>query len=359
MSKQPTNESVPSDAANLAPVRPASLKTIAEHLDLSPATVSFVLNNAPNRSIPEKTRERVREAARHFGYRPSHIARSLQGKRTQTIGIMLPELGDGYHSQVLSGAADVFIREGYFFFTVHHRHRKDLVADYPGLLRARGAEGLLMIDTHLECEPPLPSVSVAAHRAVPNVATVILDHELAAELALKHLYGLGHRRIAYMRGPLCSSDSLTRWRSTLHVARELGLEVSPDLTILLHEDTHSPQLSYPATQELLQRRKDFTAVLCFNDVSAIGAVRALHDAGLRVPGDISVMGFDDIAAAEFYTPSLTTIRQPLCEIGNVAATLLLKKIAGEKVSATTRIHPELILRESTTCLRKVTATRRA
>jgi DNA-binding LacI/PurR family transcriptional regulator len=349
MSKRATKEPLPG--------RPASLKTIADYLDLSPATVSFVLNNAPNRSIPEKTRERVREAAKQFGYRPSHIARSLQGKRTQTIGIMLPELGDGYHSQVLSGAADVFMREGYFFFTVHHRHRKDLVADYPGLLQARGAEGLLMIDTHLECEPPLPSVTVAGHRAVPNVANVELDHELAAELALKHLYGLGHRKIAYMRGQLFSSDSLSRWRSTLHVARGLGLQVSSDLTILLDKDTHSPELGYPGTQELLERRRDFTAVLCFNDVSAIGTVRSLHDAGLRVPEDVSVMGFDDIPAAEFYTPSLTTIRQPLREMGNVAATLLLSKIAGDKVVAVSRVNPELIVRESTASVSKGAAIR--
>lgn len=226
-------------------VRLASLKMIAEHLNLRPATVSFVLNDAPNRSIPERTRERVREAAKKFGYRPSHVARSLQGRRTQTVGVMLPELGDGYHSQVLSGAADVLMREGYFFFTVHHRHRKDLVAEYPGLLQSRGAEGLLMIDTLLECEPPLPSVAVAGHRAVKNVISVILDHERAAELALGHLYDLGHRRIVYMRGQLFSSDSRRRWRSTLHVARKLGLEVASDLTILLDQDTHSPELGYP------------------------------------------------------------------------------------------------------------------
>ncbi|WP_263382355.1 LacI family DNA-binding transcriptional regulator [Granulicella arctica] len=332
--------------------RPASLKIIAEHLGLSPATVSFVLNDAPNRSIPEKTRERVREAAKLFGYRPSHIARSLQGKRTQTVGIMLPELGDGYHSQVLSGAADVLMREGYFFFTVHHRHRKDLVADYPGLLQSRGAEGLLMIDTHLECEPPLPSVAVAGHRSVPNVTNVILDHERAAELALQHLYDLGHRKIAYMRGQLFSSDSRSRWRSTLHVARALGLQVSPDLTILLDKDTHSPELGYPGIQELLHRHRDFTAVLCFNDVSATGTVRSLHDAGLRVPEDVSVMGFDDIPAAEFYTPSLTTIRQPLREMGNVAATLLLRKIAGEKAPGVSRVNPELVVRESTAPVRR-------
>lgn len=320
---------------------------LAEYLDLSAATVSFVLNNAPNRSIPETTRDRVREAARKFGYHPSLIARSLRGKRTHTIGVLLPELGDGYHSQVLSGAADVFMKEGYFFFTAHHRHKKDLVSEYPGLFQARGAEGILAIDTHFEIAPSLPTVAVASHTALAGVTNVVLDHERAAELALGHLYRLGHRKIAYMRGQDFSSDSLSRWRSTLHVARSLGLQVSADLTIRLDKDTHSPELGYPGIQGLLMRRRDFTAVLCFNDVSAIGTVRALHDAGLRVPTDVAVMGFDDIPAAEFYTPRLTTIRQPLQQMGSVAAMLLLKKIAGGKVPEMSRIDPELVIREST------------
>jgi DNA-binding LacI/PurR family transcriptional regulator len=327
--------------------RPVSLKMLAEHLDLSAATVSYVLNNSPNRSIPEVTRVRVREAAKEFGYQPSQIARSLQGSRTHTIGVLLPELGDGYHSQVLSGAADVFMKEGFFFFTAHHRHKKDLVAEYPRLLQARGIEGLLAIDTHFEQAPPSPTVAVASHSAFAGVTNVVLDHERAAELALGHLYRLGHRKIAFMRGQSFSSDSLSRWRSTLHVARSLGLPVSQDRTIRLEQDTHSPELGYPGIQNLLMRRRDFTAILCFNDVSAIGTIRALHDAGLRVPADIAVMGFDDIPAAAFYTPRLTTIRQPLQEMGRVAAASLLRKIAGERIADTIQIEPELILREST------------
>jgi DNA-binding LacI/PurR family transcriptional regulator len=334
-------------SSSLRPGHPVSLKILAEYLDLSAATVSFVLNNAPNRSIPEKTRERVRQAAKKFGYLPSHIARSLQGKRTHTIGILLPELGDGYHSQVLSGAADVLMREGYFFFTAHHRHKRDLVAEYPGLLQARGIEGLLSIDTHIETPPPLPTVAVAGHAAIPGVTNVVLDHERAAELALGHLYALGHRKIAYMRGQLFSSDSRSRWRSTLHIARSFGLQVSSDLTIRLDKDTHSPELGYPGIQQLLVHRKSFSAVLCFNDVSAIGTIRSLHDAGLRVPTDVSVMGFDDIPAAEFYTPRLTTIRQPLQQMGSIAASLLLRKIEQAKVPEISRVDPELIVREST------------
>ena len=333
------------------PGRRVSLKMLAEHLELSPATVSFVLNNSPGRSIPPATRERVRAAAKKFGYQPSVIARSLQGLKTQTIGILLPELGEGYHTQVLSGAAEVLMKEGYFFFTAHHRHRKDLVAEYPRLLQARGVDGILSIDTHLESVLPAPTVTVAGHVVISGVTNVVLDHHCAAELALGHLYQLGHRKIAYMHGPPFSSDSMTRWQSTLQVARSLSLEVPKEFVIRLIRDSNTPELGYPGMQQLLMRRRDFTAVLCFNDVSAIGSIRALHDAGLRVPEDVSVLGFDDIQAASYIVPSLTTIRQPLERMGALAANCLLKKLAGEKQPETVKVDPELIVRESTAQVR--------
>jgi len=324
---------------------------LAEHLDLSPATVSFVLNNAPGRSIPPVTRERVKAAAKQFGYQPSLIARSLQGLKTQTIGILLPELGEGYHSQVLSGAADVLMQEGYFFFTAHHRHRKDLIAEYPQLLQARGVDGILAIDTHLESPPPAPTVSVAGHTELHGVTNVVLDHHRSAELALGHLYRLGHRKIAYMHGQPFSSDSQSRWQAITQVARTLSLEMPNDLIIQLDKDVNTPALGYPGIHQLLLRRRDFTAVLCFNDISAIGSIRAMHDAGLKVPDDISVLGFDDIQAASYIVPSLTTIRQPLQQMGALAASSLLKKLAHEKLPDIIKVDPELVVRESTSQVR--------
>jgi LacI family transcriptional regulator len=338
---------MPKEKSSPPPGARVSLKMLAEYLELSPATVSFVLNNAPNRSIPEVTRERVKAAARKFGYRPNLIARSLRGTNTCTVGILLPVIGEGYHAQVLSGAADVLMREGYFFFTAHHRHRADLVAEYPRLLHSRGVEGILAIDTHLHEAPPAPTVAVAAHTHLPQVTNIVLDHARAAELALGHLFRLGHRKIAFMRGQEFSSDSSTRWRSTLQVARTLGIRVAPDLTMRLDKDMQSPELGYPGTQQLLMRRRDFTAIVCFNDISAIGCIRALHDAGLRVPHDVSVVGFDDIQSANYHVPSLTTIRQPLQSMGELAATTLLKKIAREQQPDILPVQPELIVREST------------
>ncbi len=324
-----------------------SLKMLAEYLDLSPSTISFVLNNTPGRSIPEATRARIKAAAAKFNYQPSMIARTLQGKRMQTIGVLLPELGEGYHSQVLSGVGELLMQKDYFYFTVHHRHRKDLIAAYPSLLQSRGVDGIVAIDTHLDAPLPLPSVLVAGHTSIPGVSNVILDHHLAARLALRHLQQLGHRKIAFMHGQPFSSDSDTRWASILSTAGELGVEIHEELMIYLSKDSHSPEISYPGIRDLIRSRRTFTAVLCFNDVSAMGSIRALHEAGLRVPEDVSILGFDDIQSAAYQVPSLTTIRQPLQKMGRTAAQLLLKKLAGETTTDLVYVEPELIVREST------------
>lgn len=331
------------------PARPVSLKTLAAYLNLDPTTVSVVLNQVPGRSIPEATRERIRAAALKFNYEPSFLARSLRNRRTMTIGILVPVLADGYHAEVMTGIGDRLLEEKYFYFIAHHRHRTDLIEQYPRMLISRGAEGLIAIDTNLAHKLPLPVVAVAGHRRMSGVTNVVLDHCRAAELSLRHLYELGHRSIAFMRGQPYSSDSGARWQGIVEVARDLGLSIRPELTIQLEKDLTSPELGYPVVAQLLAHHRSFTAVLSFNDVAAIGCIRALHDSGLRVPEDVSVVGFDDIKEAAFQTPSLTTIRQPLHQMGELAVELLLQQLrpSGGKTPPQVAVEPELIVREST------------
>src|SRR5437879_10520808 len=203
--------------------RPVSLKILADYLGLCPATVSLVLNNVPGRSIPHETRERVRAAARKFNYQPSLLARSLRKQRTFTVGVLVPELSDGYHTMVMSGSGEHLMREGYFYFSAHHRHKADMIEEYPRLLLGRGAEGIVAIDTALTHELPIPVVAVAGHRKITGVTNVILDHKRAAELSLRPLYQLGHRHIAFIRGQPFSADSDDRWKSLVAVAKELSL----------------------------------------------------------------------------------------------------------------------------------------
>ncbi len=331
------------------PAGPVSLKTLAAYLDLDPATVSVVLNQVPGRSIPEATRERIRKAALKLNYEPSFLARSLRNRRTMTIGILVPVLADGYHAEVMTGIGDRLLEEKYFYFIAHHRHRTDLIEHYPRMLINRGAEGLIAIDTNLVDKLPFPVVSVAGHRRISGVTSVELDHHRAAELSLRHLYDLGHRTIAVMRGQPYSSDSDARWQGIVEVAQDLGLSIRPELTIQLEKDLTSPELGYPVVEQLLAHHRRFTAVISFNDIAAIGCIRALHDSGLRVPQDVSVVGFDDIKEAAFQTPSLTTIRQPLHKMGELAAELLLQQLrpSDTKIAPQVAVELELVVREST------------
>jgi len=342
---QPTM--APAKKKSAATDRPVSLKILADYLGLCPATVSVVLNNVPGRSIPQKTRDRVREAARKFNYQPSLLARSLRNQRTFTVGVLVPELNDGYHTMVMGGIGDLLMQEGYFYFSAHHRHKPDLVEEYPRLLLGRGAEGLILIDTHVPHEFAVPTVAIAGHRNFKGVTNVVLDHRRAAELILRHLHQLGHRHIAFMRGQPFSSDSQTRWENFVAVAKELDLPIFPELTVQLERDISSPELGYPVVQTLLQAKKHFTAIVSFNDTAAIGAIRALRDANLRVPEDVSVVGFDDIQLAAFHTPRLTTIRQPLREMGASAARILLQRLQGFRdYPSEFAVPPELMIRES-------------
>jgi LacI family transcriptional regulator len=334
--------------------RPVSLKILADYLGLCPATVSVVLNNVPGRSIPHETRERVRAAARKFNYQPSLLARSLRKQRSFTIGVLVPELSDGYHTHVMAGIGDHLMSEGYFYFSAHHRHKSDMIEEYPRILAARGAEGLIAIDTALSHSLAMPVVSVAGHKKIPGVTNVTLDHRHAAELSLRHLHELGHRHIAFMRGQPFSADSDERWRYLVTVARELEIEVRPELTVQLERDLTTPELGYPVVQQLLQQKRRFTAIISFNDIAAIGAIRALRDANLKVPEDVSIIGFDDISVAAYYTPRLTTIRQPLRSMGETAARILLQRIQGFKdYPEEFAVPPELIIRETTAPARQI------
>ena len=350
----PRRKSVPTDKpamdkGEFLHGRPISLRVLGDYLDLSPATISLVLNNAPGvRSIPQETRDRVLAAAQKFDYRPSFYARSLRRKQSFSIGVLVPELSDGYSVLVMDGIEEVLMEEGYFYLAASHRRKADLIEEYPRLLMDRSVEGFIAIDTALQHSLPIPVVAVAGHKKIEGVTNILLDHRRAAELALRHLHQLGHRQIAFMRGQTFSSDSGDRWNSFMAVARELGIEVHPELVIQLQLNLSSPELGYPVAQHLLAQKRPFTALVSFNDIAAIGAIRGFRDHNLRVPEDVSVVGFDDIQGAAFHNPSLTTIRQPLRSMGITAARILLQRLRGQKdYPDHVAIVPELIIREST------------
>jgi DNA-binding LacI/PurR family transcriptional regulator len=324
-----------------------SLKALAEHLGLSAATVSLVLNRAPgSKAISDATKSRILAAARKFNYRANFVARSLRTLHSFTIGVLVPEISEGYAALVMSGIEDRLLESGYFYFVASHRHRPDLIDEYPKMFLDRAVEGLIVVDTPLSQTLPVPVVAVSGHRDSRGVTNIVLNHKRGANLILDHLYNLGHRRIAFIRGQKFSSDTVVRWNALRDACSALGL--SSELVVQLEGESPSPEPGYQATKRLLQADRSFTALVAFNDVSAIGAIRALREAGLQVPRDVSVIGFDDIQAAAFQNPGLTTVRQPLRRMGEAAADTLIARINNPKTQPRrTMVEPELVIRDST------------
>lgn len=342
--------------ANSPDAGPINLKQLSQVLQLSQTTISLVLNDSPAaKSIPAHTRERVFEAARKFHYRPNYFARSLRRSRSMSVGVIAPDLSEGYFTLVMRGVEETLLRSHYFYFTANHYWDPELMQQYPRLLMERAVDGFLLLNTPATVRTPLPVVSISAHTSVPGVSDIVLDHGKAAELALTHLNELGHRKIAFMKGPEIIPDTEHRWNSILATAERLNIEVNSELCLQLGADSFSPEVGYLPMRSLLEKRQDFTAIFCFNDIAAIGVIRAVHDAGLRVPEDISVIGFDDIISAAYQNPSLTTVRQPLREMGSKGAQMLLDAIGNPeaKLPVEMTMEPELIVRESTAVAKKL------
>jgi DNA-binding LacI/PurR family transcriptional regulator len=326
-----------------------TLKSVAAHVGLSAGTVSAVLNDAPSaRHIPKTTRDRVIAAARKLDYRPNFFARSLRKRRTFTLGVIVYEIGDGYSSSIIAGIENYARQKDYFFVTGVHSHDRELFDRYSRLLLQRGAEGIITVDFNLAHSFPVPAVSIPGHVDNEGVTNIVLDHRHAAELALKHLVELGHKKIAILRGHPESADSHYRWDAVQEVARDIGLQIDPELVIQIDSTESSPSLGYPYGKRLVESKRPFTALFAYNDISAIGAIRAFQEAGLQVPRDVSVVGFDDIPGAAFHYPSLTTVRQPLRRMGEIAVEVLIGRIEEEKAyQREIAVQPEIVVREST------------
>lgn len=334
-----------------------TLKDLASHLDLSPATISLVLNRSPVAdAIPEETHKRVFDAARELGYQPNYIAVSLRSQRTNSIGVLVPEVSDPWAAEIVSGIESHLLANNYHYLvTSHRRSTQQLLEDDLELLTRRAVDGMILLATELREAPLLPTVVISGHTRLKGLSNVVINHDRAAKLALTHLKELGHRRIALFRGQPGSSDTDDRSRAIFKTAASLGIEIPPELTLQLsgeNEDVvFAPdaayQEGYAYAQKLLGKR--FTALFAFDDASAIGAIRAFLDAGLRIPEDVSVVGFDDIQNAAFHNPRLTTVRQPLREMGRIAAQVLLERINTPEKSEGTFVivEPELIVRDST------------
>jgi LacI family transcriptional regulator len=343
-----------------------TIRDVAERSGFSSATVSIVLNNAPlARYIPDTTKERIQRAAAHLGYRPNLFARSLRGRRSLTVGVMVFDMTDPYCTLVLRGIENTLYQSSFLPILTDVHNERSRFERYLEMLLDRRIEGLvvlanwLFVDINVLADLEknnIPTAIVGRELKNDNISSVIVDNNLGARAALEHLYSLGHRKIAFIRGPRQLSDTEPRWRGVRSIARERGLELDPRLIVDLPESgdpLSSFEQGYKLTEELLQQsRRRFTALMAFDDMTAFGAIRALAKAGIRVPDQCSVVGFDDVSPAAIYSPALTTVRQPMEAMGTAAATIVLEAINATQENKPVRtIHrrivPELMVRDST------------
>jgi len=342
-----------------------TIRDVAKESGLSAATVSIVLNNAPlARYIPAMTKGRIHKAAQKLGYRPNVIARFLRSKRSHTVGVMVFDLTDPFCVPILRGIENALYQASYLPILMDVHNQRGRFERYLEMLLDRRVEGLIVVANWLFVDINLlgdiekrniPAAIIGRELKTDSISSIMVDNEAGARLALEHLYSLGHRRIAFVRGPKTLADTIPRWRGVSSFARSVKLRIDSRLIVDL-PDSLDPNSSfengYKLTGMLLRSRHRFTALMAFDDLSSFGAIRALAREGIRVPEQCSVIGFDDVAPSMLSIPSLTTIRQPLEVMGASAAGTVLEGVNAvlekrEFVSSHRKVAPELVVREST------------
>jgi DNA-binding LacI/PurR family transcriptional regulator len=347
----------------------STIRDVARESGYSASTVSIVLNSAPlSRYIPEETKGRIQTAARRLGYRPNPLARSLRSQRSNVVGVMVFDITDPFCTPILRGLENALYQSNYLSLLADAHNESQRFERYLEMLLDRRVEGLIVIANWLVTDikvladltqKQVPTVIAGRAFEIENISTVSVDNEGGAALALQHLYQLGHREIAFLRGPKTLTSSGQRWKGIRAFAKSVGLTLDPDRITELPESL-DPNSSFEAgtqlTTELLRNGKTFTALLAYDDVTALGALRALKNKGLRVPEDCSVVGFDDVAQAGLSLPSLTTVRQPMEAMGSMSVGMMLEAIKAVERKKDIpvmrrKIPAELVVRESTQKLR--------
>ncbi|MBV9574080.1 MAG: LacI family DNA-binding transcriptional regulator [Acidobacteriales bacterium] len=342
-----------------------TIRDVAKQSGFSSTTVSIVLNNAPlARYIPAVTKKRIESTAKRLSYRPNLFARSLRSRRSHTVGVMVFDMTDPFCTPVLRGIENSLYQASFLPILTDVHNERSRFERYLEMLLDRRVEALIVVANWLFVnidvlgdleKSKIPTVMIGRELKNNSISSVIVDNELGAYLGVEHLYSLGHRKIAFLRGPKTLTDSAPRWKGIRSFAKSQGLEIDARLVADLPESrdpNSSFESGYKLTEEMLRTRRPFTALMAFDDMTAFGAMRALTMAGRRVPEQCSVLGFDDIAASSLCTPALTTVRQPMEDMGAMAAGIVLAGINAmrekrRQPATHRRLAPQLAARDST------------
>ena len=337
------------DDAN--PSTPTTLHDVARAAGVSPSTVSRILNGTAKVS-PDK-RAAVLAAIAAMQFAPNQMAQGLKKGRSMTIGIVVADISSPFFDETLRGIDDGLKGTGYASVIVSGHWNAEEEAERVRLLLVRKVDGIILLAGRMsdatveQFARQCPIVSTGRELHTDGALGFKLDNEHGAWLAVHHLLELGHRRIAFVTGPANNNDASERLAGYTRALHEADIALDPKLIV---EGDYHENGGMQAMARLIERQQQFTAVFAANDLSANGVRLCLYRKGIRVPEDISLVGFDDLPGSSYTTPPLTTIRQPLYDIGRVATTALLRRINGEPVSA--QIPPlELIVRETTRKIR--------
>ena len=322
---------------------------VAREAGVSLMTVSRVVNNKGE--VSPVTRQRVLEIIERLGYRPSGIARGLATKRTGTLGLVVPDVANPFFAEVALGAEHVAYAEGYNVFLCNTEEDTRRELRVLASLEEKRVDGVVVCSSRLDDDELRAAVSrhpavVLVNRRldVDGLGVVLSDDELGGQLATQHLLQAGHRTVAFLAGPATSHSGRQRaagYRAALAVA---GVPYNPGWVRHCMPVVAGGQ---EAARTLLAAHPNVTALFCYNDLVAVGALQACTTLGRRVPGDLAVVGFDDIPLAALVTPALTTCHVPRYDLGAQAMGLLLAQVqGGAKQSAAIVLQPELIVRES-------------
>ena len=330
-------------------MRPASIKDIAKVASVSHSTVSRALQNSP--LVNRATREKIRRIADQMDYRASAVARSLATMKTKAVGVVVTTIADPFAAAVVGGIEDAANDHGYSVVLANSHTDPEREMKVVRSFEERRVDGIIVTSSRvgalyvpLLSRMRVPIVLINNQHPSEFAHSVMIANLEASHEAVRHLIRLGHRRVAYLGDRNGHQSDTERFAGYRQALDEADIPFLPEL--VAHGDG-KPEGGMQAMSRLLALAEPPTAVFCYNDMSALGALRRIRESGLRVPADISLVGFDDLHIAQFTEPPLTTVRQPMRQMGRLAMETLIHLLQGSQSAQSIKVPGELVVRSST------------
>ncbi|MBO0190713.1 substrate-binding domain-containing protein [Vibrio parahaemolyticus] len=324
-----------------------TLYDVADLAGVSPSTVSRFLNRTSQ--VSEDKSHKIEQAITTLGYKPHFQIQQAKSRRSMTIGVLVQHPDSPYTSSILNDMEKVLMAQGYSLVLATGHWQNKLEMNALEYLMRCSVDGLIVVTGDLseqlirQTAESIPVIAVGYNIEGENIRSLSLDNCLGGYIATLHLLQLGHMNIAHIKGLDFHPDSKARFKGYKKALAELNIKPNPKLVM---QGDFSAETGYKKTIELIESKTHFSAIFSANDQTAYGAIKALTDRGLRVSEDVSVIGFDDLPVSQYFTPALTTLRQPIEEIGTLCAKSMLNLLSGERFEA--RLPPiDLIVRQST------------